>query len=53
MKILIHIRCFLRRQLLMLSDNMQPVFLQKREQRTVIGGILQIHQFMDRHMQRF
>ena len=35
----------------MTSDNLQPVLLQFGHKRTIIGGILQIHQLMYGHIQ--
>ena len=46
MEKLVHESTILLRKLLMLADELQPLLLQGRKQRTVVGGILEIDQLM-------
>ena len=46
MEKLVHKGTICLRKLLMLADELQPLLLQGRKQRTVVGGILEIDQLM-------
>ena len=52
LEIFVHEDRFLLRQVLMPTHNLQTVLFQLRHQRTVVGGVLQLHQLVNRHAQK-